>query len=190
MACSTAEGNQGCNGGLMDYAFEYIIKNGGIDSENDYPYLQSDSLCDFAKTARQSAWVNGFADVPPDNSDQLRLAVAQGPVSVAIEADSDSFQDYSFGVWTRGTRRGRGTGMILCSLLRTCSLNPRFTMTSTAEPISITGYWLLGSKLTARAAGGGWSKTVGLRPGAMTVSGEGRRWKEKKKSPPSPVSLP
>lgn len=37
--------NTGCNGGLMDYAYQWVIQNHGIDSEDDYPFIASDRTC-------------------------------------------------------------------------------------------------------------------------------------------------
>lgn len=45
--------NEGCNGGLMDYAFQFIVENGGITSERNYPYTESDNQCDLKKVMEQ-----------------------------------------------------------------------------------------------------------------------------------------
>jgi C1A family cysteine protease len=98
--CSTSYGNQGCNGGLMDNAFKYIIANGGLDTEEDYPYTARDGTCNPSKQGKHAVTISGYQDVPHNNEDQLAAAVAKGPVSVAIEADQMGFQTYKSGVFS------------------------------------------------------------------------------------------
>jgi C1A family cysteine protease len=97
--CSGSYGNQGCNGGLMDSAFKYIIQNGGVCAEADYPYTASDDSCKSSQ-CKSVASIDGFYDVPVNNEDALQAAVAKQPVAVAIQADQTCFQFYSSGVLT------------------------------------------------------------------------------------------
>jgi C1A family cysteine protease len=93
-------GDQGCNGGLMDNAFEWIEKN-GIALESDYPYTSGSGVtgtCDTAKEGKPAVTISSFRDVPKGDEDALKSAVAQGPVSIAIEADKSAFQLYKGGV--------------------------------------------------------------------------------------------
>jgi len=94
--CSKPEGNMGCNGGLMDDAFKYIIAN-GLCTEADYPYKAADGTCQ--STCTPAGKISSFVDVPANNLDALQAAVALQPVSVAIEADQMGFQFYSGGVF-------------------------------------------------------------------------------------------
>jgi len=95
--CSGAEGNQGCNGGLMDQAFQYIITNKGITTEAAYPYTAQDGTCK-TKNVPAAVTITGFTDVQQGNEAALASAVAIGPVSVAIEADQACFQFYTSGI--------------------------------------------------------------------------------------------
>jgi len=96
--CGGSEGSHGCEGGLMDYGFQYIIDNGGICSEADYPYEARDDTCRSTKCTN-AASIKGFQDVERDNEDALQQALSQQPVSIAIEADQQGFQFYSGGVF-------------------------------------------------------------------------------------------
>lgn len=91
--------DMGCNGGLMDDAFKFDEKSGGLCSEADYPYeaVQHDA-CNTACTDVPGSIVKTFVDVPPGDERALLSAVAMQPISVAIQADQFAFQFYRRGV--------------------------------------------------------------------------------------------
>ncbi|WOL17928.1 hypothetical protein Cni_G26721 [Canna indica] len=106
--------NQGCNGGLMDYAFEFIKRMGGITTEDNYPYTGKQGVCGIPKEKSVAAVIDGYQDVPANDENALLQAVANQPVSVAIEAAGMAFQFYSEGVFTGacGTSLDHGVAIV------------------------------------------------------------------------------
>ncbi|NXF28092.1 CATS protein, partial [Rhodinocichla rosea] len=97
--CSGMYGNKGCAGGFMTEAFQYIIDNGGIESEESYPYTAQNGTCHYNASAR-AASCSRFVELPEGDEAALRDAVATvGPVAVAIDATRPSFFLYRSGVF-------------------------------------------------------------------------------------------
>nr|QOV03082.1 cathepsin L12 [Dysdercus peruvianus] len=89
--------NYGCNGGLMDHAFYYIMKN-GVESEESYPYEGVDGVCRFNKS-NIAATQKSYVDIPPTEEDLMKAVANIGPISVGIKANLASFFYYSGGVF-------------------------------------------------------------------------------------------
>ena len=93
--CSSDYGNNGCEGGLMDNGFKYVIDN-GLCSEKEYPYEAVDGNC---KRCKSVVEIKNYHDIE-SNEKVLKRAVSQQPVSVAIQANLSSFRFYSDGVYS------------------------------------------------------------------------------------------
>ncbi|GKV24136.1 hypothetical protein SLEP1_g33786 [Rubroshorea leprosula] len=78
--------DSGCNGGLMNSAFEYTLKAGGLMREEDYPYTGTDrGTCKFEKS-KIAASVANFSVVSLDEDQIAANLVKNGPLAVAINA--------------------------------------------------------------------------------------------------------
>jgi len=141
--CSTKQGNEGCNGGLMDYAFQYVIDNKGLTSEALYPYTATGpNTC---KTGLRSyVTAKGFTDVPTNSQIALMTAVAKQPVSVAIEADENAFQFYSSGVLTKPCGTNLDHGVLLVGYGTQSGLDYYKVKNSWGSTWGQAGYVLLG----------------------------------------------
>ncbi|KAL6841023.1 hypothetical protein ACP4OV_028992 [Aristida adscensionis] len=110
--CDIHSMDEGCEGGWMDSAFDFVIKNGGLTTESGYPYKAVDGKC--KNGSKSAATIKGHEDVPANNEAALMKAVANQPVSVAVDAGDRTFQLYSGGVMTGscGTELDHGIAAI------------------------------------------------------------------------------
>ncbi|KAK3149314.1 hypothetical protein QOZ80_3AG0215700 [Eleusine coracana subsp. coracana] len=96
--CDVYGNDAGCDGGLMDDAFAFIARRGGLASESSYPYRGVDGTCRSSSSAAIAASIRGHEDVPRNNEAALMAAVAHQPVSVGINGGAYLFRFYDGGV--------------------------------------------------------------------------------------------
>lgn len=143
-------GNLGCNGGLMDSAFQYA-EDAPIDTEAQYPYTATRGTCNVS--SKSGVQAIKFTDVAANSPSALKIAVAQQPVSVAIEADQASFQLYNGGVIAKGCGTNLDHGVLVVGYGTDASLGP---------------YWKL-----KNSWGGSWGESGYFRVARSDESGPG-----------------
>nr|KYP67744.1 Vignain [Cajanus cajan] len=120
--------SEGCYGGYVEDAYEFITKKGGIASETYYPYKGVNKTCKVKKETQVVARIKGYEKVPGYSEKALLKAVAHQPVSVGVEAGGSAFQFYSSGIFT-----GK------CGI----DTNHRITLVGYGKAGDGTKYWLV-----------------------------------------------
>lgn len=101
--CAGDFNNFGCNGGLPSQAFQYIQANGGLESEDSYPYKGVDQQCSFDSSKIVASVQYGSYNVTSGDEQGLQESLfTHGPVSIAFEV-TDDFMDYDSGVYVGKT---------------------------------------------------------------------------------------
>ncbi|PSS17269.1 Actinidain like [Actinidia chinensis var. chinensis] len=98
--CGRTQITKGCNRGLMTDAFKFIINNGGINTENNYPYTAKDGQCNLSLKNQKYVTIDSYKNVPSNNEMALKNAVAYQPVSVGVESEGGKFKLYTSGIFT------------------------------------------------------------------------------------------
>ncbi|XP_039078340.1 procathepsin L-like [Hyaena hyaena] len=96
--CSWAEGNEGCNGGLMSNAFQYVRNNGGLNTEESYPYIGRDGPCKY-RPEYSAANITDFHTIPQQEKILKMILRKMGPVSATLDASLDTFRFYKRGIY-------------------------------------------------------------------------------------------
>uniref|UniRef100_A0A7S3NAA7 Uncharacterized protein n=1 Tax=Euplotes harpa TaxID=151035 RepID=A0A7S3NAA7_9SPIT len=109
--CSTTYGNQGCNGGFMDFGFKYA-EDHPMCSEEQYPYNGVDQFCKDKDDSlcKGGVKVSDFVDVKQKSKADFYAALAEQPLSIGVCAEGLAWQFYWSGIvrWLCGACQDHG----------------------------------------------------------------------------------
>ncbi|XP_021035509.1 testin-2 [Mus caroli] len=87
-----------CSGGFMQNAFQYVKDNGGLATEESYPYRGPGRKCRY-HAENSAATVRDFVQIPGSEEALMKAVAKVGPISVAVDASHGSFQFYDSGIY-------------------------------------------------------------------------------------------
>ncbi|XP_039132391.1 zingipain-2-like [Dioscorea cayenensis subsp. rotundata] len=93
--------HKSCSPYYIHKSLEYIKKNGGIDTEEDYPYKAKYIGCNATKAKNIAVTIDGYKWAPRNNENGLKAQVSKQPVGAAVEGYGRDFQLYGKGIFTK-----------------------------------------------------------------------------------------
>ena len=99
VSCDTID--DGCNGGLMDNAFDWLVQdhNGTIVTEASYPYVSGGGVAPACNEHGDfGARITGHLDLPKNEAQMASWCAVHGPVAIGV--DATSWQTYMGGIMT------------------------------------------------------------------------------------------
>ncbi|EDL93851.1 rCG24202 [Rattus norvegicus] len=96
--CSKPQGNKGCRGGTTYNAFQYVLQNGGLESEATYPYKGKEGLCKY-NPKNAYAKITRFVALPEDEDVLMDALATKGPVAAGIHVVYSSLRFYKKGIY-------------------------------------------------------------------------------------------
>jgi C1A family cysteine protease len=91
----------GCDGGMPEWAFEYVTKAGGLETEADYPYTSGENgvtgTCHSDKS-KFKVTVTSFTQIRGE-SNMAAYVQSTGPLSVVV--DANTWGSYTGGILKR-----------------------------------------------------------------------------------------
>jgi len=100
VSCDTVD--SGCNGGLMNTAYEWVLsaRGGKLSTEASYPYVSGDGFAPACNMTgvKFGAQIHGHFDLTHEESQMAAWVGGNGPLSIAI--DATAWQMYTSGIMT------------------------------------------------------------------------------------------
>jgi len=93
--CVTVD--QGCNGGMTYDAYTYLMSAHAY-LEADWPYTAADGTCTYDASKASSVTLATYVCVEPQTPAAMKVAVAQQPVAISIDASEPIFHNYTGGI--------------------------------------------------------------------------------------------